>query len=78
MDETHTSGLAMQDAVTKAARLHRDISIGNIILVREGERASRTGYLIDWDASCDVDESGEATEAGRAVRFISCTLKYLR
>ncbi|KAM5531249.1 hypothetical protein V8D89_015086 [Ganoderma adspersum] len=57
---------AMQDAVTKAARLHRDISIGNIILVRKPEQALRTGYLIDWDASCDVDDSKEATEAGRA------------
>ena len=60
----------MQDAVKKAARLHRDISIGNIILVRKSKEESRTGYLIDWDASCDVDDSGEANEAGRAVRFV--------
>ncbi|KAI1793362.1 hypothetical protein LXA43DRAFT_885991 [Ganoderma leucocontextum] len=54
------------DAFTRNARLHRDISLANVILVRESESVRRKGYLIDWDSSCDVDESGEATETGRA------------
>ncbi len=57
----------MKDALVKDSRLHRDVSVGNIILARHGEKSIRTGYLIDWESSCDVDESGEATKPGRAV-----------
>ena len=57
----------MRDAVAKASRLHRDISVGNILLVRDGDLPWRRGYLIDWDASCPVSESGECLEAGRVV-----------
>ncbi|RDX42642.1 hypothetical protein OH76DRAFT_1488523 [Lentinus brumalis] len=57
---------AMSDARYKASRLHRDISLGNIILVAEPDRSVRRGYLIDWDASCGVDESGAALRRGRA------------
>ena len=63
----------MRDAHSIASRLHRDISAGNIILVREEDREMRHGYLVDWDASCDIEESGAATEPGRAVR-VSHTL----
>ena len=59
--------VAMKDASRLDSRLHRDISIGNIILVKEPNRATRKGYLIDWDASCRVDESGAAIEPGRVV-----------
>ncbi|KAJ8468976.1 hypothetical protein ONZ51_g9289 [Trametes cubensis] len=57
---------AMQDAFTKDKRLHRDLSVGNIILVREPDRAIRRGYLIDWDASIRVDKEGQALREGRA------------
>ena len=60
--------VAMKDAYSLASCLHRDISTGNIILVREEDRKMRHGYLVDWDASCDIDESGAAAEPGRAVR----------
>ena len=42
--------------------------MGNIILVREEDGKMRRGYLVDWDASCDIDDSGAAAEPGRAVR----------
>ena len=61
----------MTDALDKDSRLHRDISVGNIILSRVGGRTIRTGYLIDWESSCQVDESGKAKILGRAVRIIS-------
>ncbi|KAI9070144.1 hypothetical protein FKP32DRAFT_1558488 [Trametes sanguinea] len=52
---------AMRDSLAKDSRIHRDISTGNIILVREeGSPAdsARRGYLIDWESSSRVDEQG--------------------
>ncbi|RDX42650.1 hypothetical protein OH76DRAFT_1488529 [Lentinus brumalis] len=57
---------AMSDARIKDYRLHRDISIGNVILVAESGRDVRRGYLIDWDASCDVNDTGASIYEGRA------------
>ncbi|KAI0714070.1 hypothetical protein C8T65DRAFT_645395 [Cerioporus squamosus] len=57
---------AMRDALAKDSRIHRDISVANIILVQEGDSDVRRGYLIDWDASCRVDDAGDAVEEGRA------------
>ena len=57
----------MKDALAKDSRLHRDISIGNILLVKEPDSTTRRGYLIDWEASCRVDGTGNALEDGRAV-----------
>ncbi|KAI9067356.1 hypothetical protein FKP32DRAFT_1563738 [Trametes sanguinea] len=42
-----------------------DLSVGNIILVKEPDRSVRKGYLIDWDASDRVDDKGESIHAGR-------------
>ena len=70
---SHDINLAMGDAFSKTAHLHRDISISNIILVRERGRCLRRGYLIDWDSCCPANESQEATETGRAVgSILSC------
>ncbi len=57
----------MRDALAKDSRLHRDISVANIVLVQEDESDIRRGYLIDWEASCRVDDAGDALEEGRAV-----------
>ena len=57
----------MQDAFEKDSRIHRDISLGNIILVKVPDHPTRRGYLIDWEASCAVDDVGEALDVGRAV-----------
>ncbi|TFK87463.1 hypothetical protein K466DRAFT_662999 [Polyporus arcularius HHB13444] len=56
---------AMRDALTKGSRLHRDISVGNILLVKESDQSVRKGYLIDWESSCKVDVSGVACQGGR-------------
>ena len=36
-------------------------------MFREPDRLIRRGYLVDWESSCEVDGSGQAVEAGRAV-----------
>ena len=38
--------------------LHRDLSLGNIILYKLPDRAIRVGYLIDWELSCKTDKLG--------------------
>ena len=59
----------MRDAMSKDSRLHRDVSAGNMVLVREqpGQKI-RKGILIDWESSCTVDGSGFSLKSGRAVR----------
>ncbi|EIW59068.1 uncharacterized protein TRAVEDRAFT_46378 [Trametes versicolor FP-101664 SS1] len=63
---TYDTFTAMRDALAKDSRIHRDLSVGNIILVKEPGSAIRRGYLIDWEASDQVDEGGDAKDAGRA------------
>lgn len=58
----------MRDARAKDSRIHRDISVGNIILVKEPGQDIRRGYLIDWEASNSIDAAGESLQPGRAVR----------
>ena len=58
---------AMKEAWANASQIHRDISLGNIILVKEPHRRIRRGYLIDWESSSEIDESGQARIPGRSV-----------
>ena len=44
------------DACYKAGILHRDISLGNIILYKVPGEGYRSGYLIDWESSCRIDK----------------------
>ena len=44
---------ALKDAHDKADTLHRDVSLGNIILARLKEKAERIGHLIDWELYCE-------------------------
>jgi len=44
--------VALVDAHDKADTLHRDVSLGNIILCQLKEEMERVGYLIDWELSC--------------------------
>ena len=66
----------MRDALSKDSRIHRDLSAGNIILVKEPGCNVRKGYLIDWEVSDRVDDAGEALHAGRTVgrELIACPL----
>ncbi|KAI0714075.1 hypothetical protein C8T65DRAFT_573979 [Cerioporus squamosus] len=58
---------AIRDALDKDLRVHRDVSAGNIILVRQrSDQKIRKGILIDWESSCSVDDTGLSTKAGRA------------
>ncbi|KAH9849497.1 hypothetical protein C2E23DRAFT_737101 [Lenzites betulinus] len=57
---------AMRDALEKDARIHRDLSVGNIVLVKEPGRRIRRGYLIDWESSARIDSDGDAVRTGRA------------
>lgn len=47
----------MTEAFEKAGVIHRDISVGNIILVRDRDlpKGPRKGFLIDWELACSVD-----------------------
>ncbi|RPD62303.1 hypothetical protein L226DRAFT_458441 [Lentinus tigrinus ALCF2SS1-7] len=68
---------AMRDALRHDSRLHRDISIGNVILVREKDRDVRRGVLIDWETSCRVDEAGKAVESGRVGTWLFMSVDML-
>ena len=61
----------MRDASDKVSRIHRDISVGNIILVQEVDGSPRKGYLIDWETSDKVDENGHGFDRVRTVS--NCT-----
>ncbi|EIW53530.1 uncharacterized protein TRAVEDRAFT_87285, partial [Trametes versicolor FP-101664 SS1] len=67
---------AMRDVSSKASRLHRDISIGNIILVKEPGRDTRRGYLIDWETSSKFDSKGHSLDKNRAVS-VTGTWKFM-
>ncbi|KAI0688873.1 hypothetical protein C8Q76DRAFT_685963 [Earliella scabrosa] len=69
---------AMKDALRLDSRLHRDISIGNIILVKESHGDVRRGYLVDWESSTRTDANGKALEAGRAGTWEFMSAKVLR
>jgi len=47
---------AFMDAHGKAETLHRDISLGNIILYRPRKEVERLGYLVDWELTCKLSE----------------------
>ncbi|KAI0948897.1 hypothetical protein AcW1_008642 [Taiwanofungus camphoratus] len=64
---THDAFHAMLEARDKNNRIHRDISPGDVILVKEPSSRIRKGYLIDWELSCYVDEHGQAHEYDRVV-----------
>ncbi|OBZ71149.1 hypothetical protein A0H81_08673 [Grifola frondosa] len=60
----------MLDAYNKDQRIHRDVSLSNIILHRDGTGVRR-GYLVDWELSCRPDLKGEARDYWRTVSYIS-------
>lgn len=44
---------ALESALKRTGRFHRDVSPTNIILYRHPGSAVRVGYLVDWDISCE-------------------------
>ncbi|OSC97325.1 hypothetical protein PYCCODRAFT_1481381 [Trametes coccinea BRFM310] len=77
LHSTYDVFIAMRDALAKDSRIHRDLSVGNIILVKESGQTVRKGYLIDWDASDRVDEHGEALQSGRAGTWAFMSIRML-
>ncbi|TBU38458.1 hypothetical protein BD309DRAFT_874324 [Dichomitus squalens] len=77
LHSTYDVFTAMREASTKASRIHRDISLGNIVLVREPGRTIRRGYLIDWESSYEVDESGQALIPGRSGTWLFMSQRML-
>ncbi|KAI0745673.1 hypothetical protein C8Q76DRAFT_764828 [Earliella scabrosa] len=69
--------VAMRDALAKGSRLHRDISVGNIILVAERDRTIRRGYLVDWETSSKVDDTGMAYHVGRTGTWLFMSVNML-
>ncbi|KDQ14417.1 hypothetical protein BOTBODRAFT_341663 [Botryobasidium botryosum FD-172 SS1] len=66
---------AVSDAYHNLGLLHRDISMNNIVIVRD-EHKNPTAYLIDWESSADVkpvDHPDRASLTG-TWRYISTRL----
>ncbi|KAI0357827.1 hypothetical protein OH77DRAFT_1398469 [Trametes cingulata] len=68
---------AMRDAYDKDSRVHRDISTGNIILVKEPDSDTRRGYLIDWETSSRVDDHGRSLDSARTGTWKFMSIKVL-
>lgn len=62
--------VALIAAYEKLGRLHRDISLGNIILCRPEKGERRVGVLIDWEFSVRVGKNGKARDRCRSVSFV--------
>ncbi|KAJ8462803.1 hypothetical protein ONZ51_g10665 [Trametes cubensis] len=77
LSATYDAFHAMRDASDKASRIHRDISVSNIILVQEVNGAPRKGYLIDWESSDKVDTDGLALERARTGTWRFMSIKIL-
>ncbi|KAL5480803.1 hypothetical protein ACEPAI_9743 [Sanghuangporus weigelae] len=59
---THDALRAINSACTRCKRLHRDVSLDNIILYRFEASQPRRGLLIDWEFSVSADEYGKAID----------------
>ncbi|KAH9915714.1 hypothetical protein B0H21DRAFT_887034, partial [Amylocystis lapponica] len=57
--------LALTSAYVETHRLHRNVGIGNIIIVRECAGVDRRGILIDWELSSIADDNGKARDYQR-------------
>lgn len=61
------SSAAIIAAYEKCQRLHRDVSLDNIILYRSKKGERRRGVLIDWEFSVPVSREGKARDYHRSV-----------
>ena len=64
----------IESAYTRCKRLHRDISLDNIILYRVEASQPRRGMLVDWEFSALIDGHGKAVDGTQIVRVISLSL----
>lgn len=70
-----TKPSAALEAFKLHRRLHRDISVGNIVLVWKGNEQWRAGILIDWEMSSVADENGFAQDSYHNVSSMPNTSK---
>ncbi|GBE84773.1 hypothetical protein BKA93DRAFT_824938 [Sparassis latifolia] len=70
-------GAFYMDDQTKS-RLHRDISLSNIILVMDPMTRIRRGYLIDWELSCLINNTGGTRDYRRTGTFQFISQRMLR
>ncbi|KAL5480744.1 hypothetical protein ACEPAI_9684 [Sanghuangporus weigelae] len=68
---------ALDSAYGKCGRLHRDVSIGNIILYRFAASEPRRGLLIDWEFSTSVDDTDVATDYYRSGTWAFMSIRAL-
>ena len=73
---------AIIDAKKKCNRIHRDISMDNIILVRKEKGRDRKGILVDWELSTELGSDGRVVDKDRftclfciMIAFLSSFLK---
>ncbi|PCH41876.1 hypothetical protein WOLCODRAFT_163397 [Wolfiporia cocos MD-104 SS10] len=59
---------ALQDA-QKWPKIHRDVSIGNILLVVDRKSKRCRGCLIDWEYSADLDAEGKPYDDAHGTKF---------
>ncbi|KZT03380.1 uncharacterized protein LAESUDRAFT_761959 [Laetiporus sulphureus 93-53] len=59
---------AIADAHNLAEKIHRNVSVNNVILYRKPGEERRRGYLTNWELGCDINPSSER----RLERIIGC------
>ncbi|KAH8115737.1 hypothetical protein DFH11DRAFT_1507405, partial [Phellopilus nigrolimitatus] len=65
-DATLDAFEALTDAHEICNMLHRDISLNNVILVKDPATGRRRGILIDWALSTVADRNGDARDYNRS------------
>lgn len=65
--------VAHKEAYEKARLIHRDISAGNILLVRSLESGNWEGMLNDWELAKSISETDDtARQPDRTVCLYNC------
>ncbi|KAH8115727.1 hypothetical protein DFH11DRAFT_1702560, partial [Phellopilus nigrolimitatus] len=59
-EATHDAIEALIGTYAKCHILHHDVSVNNVVLVRDLATNRRKGILIDWELSTLADNNGEA------------------
>ena len=68
---------AIIDAKKKCNRIHRDISMDNIILVRKEKGRDRKGILVDWELSTELGSDGRVVDKDRSACLFCIMIAFL-
>ncbi|KAL5495953.1 hypothetical protein ACEPAH_3185 [Sanghuangporus vaninii] len=69
---------ALDSVYKRCRRVHRDVSLDNIILFRSVSSEPRKGLLVDWEFSTLVDETGKAVDDLRCGTWAFMSARALR